>query len=284
MRKIALIGHSHSVSILDAIADWRPQAQMNRDGEDSRYTRAFQGWFSVDTGGRLFELEPYPEFTELSGMQVCLITDRTFSGNLASLGSIDQGEASINVSDFLASFIQRISDFDVIVSVLHGNEHAVLGLIDNLPAYDFSPFDVPVQGQPIDTMYIDAIVNQLTSRVVAPLAAIRSAVKHATILHIPPPPPLRDPSQASVLEILKEDIEKYGLVRPSLRQKWHTTYVNTLKAQLEPWQVMLVEPNYEPACENGFLKLSHAEGLTHGNADYGKLVAGRIAQLSGSEV
>ena len=119
MKKIALIGHSHAVSILDAIADWRPQVQMDNGVEDSRYTRAFQGWFSVNTGGELFELEPYPEFKELSGMQVCLISDTTFSGNLASFGSEETGHANVDVSEFLAAFIQKVSSFDVIISALH---------------------------------------------------------------------------------------------------------------------------------------------------------------------
>lgn len=215
MRKIAFIGHSHAVAIFDGISRWRHQVSMDGTGGDSRYTEAFQGWFSIDTGRRLFELEPLPQFPIFTGAQASLITDRTFRGQLATVTATDGG-ARIDASDFLAGFIEQVSGFDAVISVLHGNEHALLGLINNLPEYDFAPFCDPPQGQPIDASYIDLVANRLVGQVVTPVTALRNALPEIQILHVPPPPPLHNPKQASVLEILNDDIEHYGLVRPEL--------------------------------------------------------------------
>lgn len=281
MSNIALIGHSHAVSILDGIGDWRPQVRLGGKQEDVRFTRAFQGWFSVDTGGELFRVKTHPEFEALSGIQVCLVTKATFPGELASIDRCEQGATSVKISDFLGRFVNKVSGFDAIVSVIQGSEHATLGLINMLPEYDFPPYEGPLECQPIDSMYIDAIVSEMTSPVVTPLAFMKSAIKNAKILHVPPPPPLRNPAKAPVFEAFRHEKEKYGFVRPGLSQKWHTMYVSKLKAQLESLNVILVDPSFEEACEDGFLKPEYAEGLTHGNSAYGKLVGSRIVQLLG---
>jgi hypothetical protein len=40
-----LIAHSHGVSLLDGITDWRKQ-KLVVDDHDPRYGEAFQGWFN----------------------------------------------------------------------------------------------------------------------------------------------------------------------------------------------------------------------------------------------
>lgn len=212
---------------------------------------------------------------------MCLITEATFSGELATVVPSTTGDVSVTTSEFLAAFLNRVSNFDAIVSVIYDNKYPFLGLINNLPEYDFAPYGEATQAQPIDRRYIDAIINEMTMRVLSPMACIRGSLPNATILHVPPPPPLREPANVSVREVFKEHVEKHGFLRADLSRKWHASYIDKLRAGLVPLNVDLLDPRFEVACEDEFLKPEYAEGLTHGNSAYGKLVASRIMQLLG---
>lgn len=281
MKNIALIGHSHAVSVLDGISDWRQQARLAGKPQDGRYTPAFQGWFSVDTGGELFSVKTFPKFKALSGMRVCLITDVTHTGELAVRTRLEAGAMRYGASPFLAAFLEEVADCETIVSVLYGSEHALLGHINNLPAYDFAPYTEATQAQPINRRHIDAILDEMTLRVVAPLACIRHAAPAARIVHVPPPPPLRDPAKASVLEAIKDLVLQHGFVPPALTRKWHASYLDALRTELLPLKIEFLDTRREPVCEEGFLKPEYAEGLTHGNSRYGRLLGMRLMEMLG---
>jgi len=284
MRKIALIGHSHAVCILDALADWREPLALNQGQLNENYTEAFRGWFTVNTGGRMFPLNTYPEFAAFAGARICALNMATFNGRLAEVSRVVDGQVHFEVSEFLSSFIRQVADVDVVISVMCGHEHSPFGLVANMPEYDFTPFDSPPAGQPVDRLYIDSILHEMSLSVAAPLACIRGAMPAAKILHVMPPPPLFDPSQASVLEVFAESVKECGLVRPGLRRKWHRAYIDRLKSQLAPLRVDIVEPDQALVCDDGFLKPEFAEGLSHGNRQYGRVMASRIAEaIAGQE-
>jgi len=279
MRKIALIGQSHAVAVLDAIADWRPQLAL-LDGEThDNFSESFRGWFTVNTGGRMFRLVPRPGFEAFAGMAVCLLNRATFHGELATIRKVDGGRVHIGVSDVLSTFIEQVRGCDTLISIIYGNEQSDMALTSSLPEYDFAPFDEPAAGQPIDRIHIANVMSQFGSLVTAPLACLRSALPAAKILHIAPPPPLLDPGIAARLEGFGAEVSSGKLARPSLRRKIHRTYIDVLRAQLERLQVRVVEPDYDAVCEDGYLRPAFADGLTHGNRAYGERMAMRIAQL-----
>ncbi len=277
MRKIALIGHSHAVCILDAMADWRQSLALNSAPVAENYSEAFRGWFTVNTGGRMFALNPYPEFEAFAGTQICVLNMATFSGMLAQVSRVVDGRVHFEMSKFLTSFIQQVAGADAIISVIYGHDHSRFGVVANMPEYDFEPFESPPAGQPIDRMYIDRVLHEMCMTVAAPLACLRGAMPTAKIVHVMPPPPLFDPSNASVQELYAPLVKEHGLVRPSLRRKWHSAYVDRVKAQLAPFRVNFVEADHEIVCEDGFLKPEFAEGISHGNREYGRVMARRIA-------
>lgn len=277
MRRIALIGHSHAVAILDAIADWRGGLGMDRVGTEAGYTESFRGWSSINTGGRMIRLSPYPGFEVFEGLQVCLINAATFRNNLAEVKEVVNGQVRFEVSPLLGGFIESIQGFDAVISVIQGNEHTLLSLVATLPDYDFAPFDDPPCGQPLDRVYIDSWLSQMCMPVAAPLACMRGALRTTRILHVPPPPPLFDPSRTSTLEVLAEQIKQHGFTRPQLRRKWYETYVSRLEARLHAMGVAMIGPDLAEIGEAGFLRPEFSEGLSHGNRRYGELMARRIA-------
>jgi hypothetical protein len=87
------------------------------------------------------------------------------------------------------------------------------------------------------------------------------------------------PENASVLEVLKEPLARFGFLRPSLRLKWYRRYLDLQIPILNSIGVTVATPDYTVAIDNGYLVPGYAEGLTHGNARYGALVASHLRQI-----
>ncbi len=277
--KIALIGQSHGVALLDGIGDWRGALQLDAGRTEPGYTEAFRGWFSVNTGGRMFRMQPHPGFEALAGMEVCLLNQATFNGQLAVVkGALPGGGINIEMSPTLIAFIQQVQGADLVISATYGSEHNYYSLVSYMPLYDFAPYDDPPVGQPVDGIYMDAVLTPMGLSVAAPLACLRRALPAARLIHVPPPPPLFDPMQATSLEAMREHIERHGLSRPSLRRKWHAAYLEKTRLLLQPFAVEVLEADAAVVCRDGYLKPEYAEGLTHGNRAYGRLLAQRLLQ------
>ena len=54
--KIGLIGHSHSVCLMDALGTWRNQLGVPAGATRRGYSNAFDGWDALDTGDKLIRL------------------------------------------------------------------------------------------------------------------------------------------------------------------------------------------------------------------------------------
>ncbi|MBL8520463.1 MAG: hypothetical protein JNK75_07295 [Betaproteobacteria bacterium] len=281
MSNIVLLGQSHAVSLLDAICDWRSALRLNAASPaEADYSPAFRGWLSVNTQGQMIQPVMHPRYAAFSRMRVCLLSAAAFSGVLANVTAVEGGQVRLSATDTLMGFIRAVGDADTIISVISGNHHAKLALVGSYPAYDFAPYTAPPEGQPVDRIHINDLLAQLGSMVAAPLACLRSAFPRARILHVTPPPPLLDPSKATVHEALREEIRQHGFTAPGLRRKWHEAYIEQLKAQLAPLRVEVVGADPVATSSEGFLAPELAEGLTHGNAAYGEhLAAALLARL-----
>jgi hypothetical protein len=281
MKKIALVGQSHAVAVLDAIGAWRSSAKL--DGEDAhqdqRYSTQFRGWFSVNTGGRVIEIAPRACFEAFSGMRICLLTPATAGARLAKRTISENNTTTIEALPALVDITKRIADVDIVISIINGNEHVGVALIDSLPPYDFLPFEKSPQFQPIDRLYINAHLASMVDVVINPLLYLRHMIKGARIFHVPPPPPLRDPAAAGNRELLEQMIEKFGFVRPLLRLKWYYEYIFHLDRMVTQLGVTMVDPRHVDAIDGGYLRPEFSDGLTHGNARYGELVAARVLNL-----
>jgi hypothetical protein len=279
MKSIAIIGHSHVVAILDGIGCWRKAAHLDQDCEDKSYTAAFQDWYSVNTAGKLFEILPKKQFEAFRGAKVSPITSAG-SYTVATLTRLDNGSMQASISPDLQAFLNEVAEFDVVISVLHGGEHVKRGIVNDMPEYDFAPYEEGLTDYyPIDSSYIAKYLAQDIQTVGAPLLAMCLSLKKARLLHVAPPPPLKDPSAAKVYENLDDLVRRYGFVRPALRLKWYSRYLASLRSVTARLGITLVEPNDHALTVDGFLNPEFAEGLTHGNARYGELMAGDLARL-----
>lgn len=283
MPKIAILGHSHAVALLEAIGDWRKSLTTGDPGDaDNRYPASFQSWHATDMGRRLFRLDAREKNPVFDDILVSLLTAGTPGGD--KLAEFTNFEPPIlGTSSLLRAIMDQIVDRDVVISCLYGNEHVILGMVNSLPLYDFAPFDGIPDAYPLDHLYVQTILNSGISQTILPaILALRSRFPNARIIQVAPPPPLEDPSLSPHREAMEDMIRGSGFVRPSLRLKWYKAYVRAVRSALAPLNTRYLDISDDVTTASGFLRPDYAEGLTHGNELYGQVLAGRLAELLGN--
>jgi hypothetical protein len=281
--KVGLIGHSHMVCLLDALGPWREQAGIHKLRLDPRYGEAFQGWF--DSGlEHAFVLRPGDTVSAApADIKTCLITGKIKSPLFppATGAPNDTGERSL-----LARFIEQLSDREIVVSALFGNELADLQLINNLAPYDFAGRDGPSswswpdpQYQPIDRAYIERRIVSASFAVILSITTLHQQLPGARVIHVLPPPPLKHPELVARREALDELIARYGFVRPTLRLKWHYAYCEHVEKALVPLGIEVLWSPSRSRTREGFIREELSEGLTHGNSEYGSMLWEELNQV-----
>lgn len=277
MPKIALVGHSHLIALLDAIAIWRPYAGLDETVREG-YSESFRGWYTEGVGNA-FGFDAKPGFEQFAGAKVVLFSALTRPWVLATLRTTESGE-QIALSEPLQRCVAEIADCDIIVSVLYGSQAMEVSLLDQYPDYDFAPFEVPGTRRPIDYQYIETALRLMAMMSVLPLRVFRHAAPGARIVHVAPPPPVEDPARnMHHAETIAERIARHGFGRPGLRMKWHTGYVGMLRRLLWQYGVQVVEPPHSALSDRGFLQEDYVESVLHANEAYGRLVATHVGRL-----
>ena len=175
--KIGLIGHSHSVCLMDALGTWRNQLGVPAGATRRGYSNAFDGWDALDTGDKLIRL-PNRQIGTLTADFTCAVI---FGGSvyysLVGASAEKNGEIVINPTPTLMKIAQAFGDFDVVVSVLFGNELSSKIWLDDMPPYDFVEESLPGAlrpgAQPIDRKFIDLALSEWVSRVLMPCMVLR---------------------------------------------------------------------------------------------------------------
>lgn len=278
--RIGLIGHSHTVALLDALGPWRNNAGVRATAPDARYGEAFQGWFESDLGGRAFvhSSTAGADFSAPLKALTCLVT-----GGM-NFVLAPGGEPSA----LLLRFVEQLRGCDVVVSALYGNELAGRMLINDLPPYDFagavfpSGFSWPDgQVQPIDRLHVREVISTAAGNTVTTLRLLLRLLPGVHLLHLLPPPPLERPEDVPGRELLIDALNRHGFVPPALRLKWHFAYAEELEKMLAGENVVLVRPPQQARSPGGFLGEGLREGLTHGNGRYGAMVWDRLDRAVG---
>ncbi len=279
--EVSLVGHSHSVCMLDGLGNWRTNRVNVPEQEDKRYSQAFQGWFSNDLADQSIELELKRE----TGQPVPVKCFPIFEGSRGTGLVIPKREADnklrLTATPTFTNYLREFTSSDVIISTLFGNEHARYIYINDLPAYDFIAFDRQGEGlkegvQPIDRQHILNILEPFVIKVKRPLQYIQAKLPEKHIVHLLPPPPLKDMRDASVSEVFEEHFEKHGQVDEELRLKWYGAYCLIVEKTLTKSGIRVLSSPKQCLDQDGFLLPKFAEGLTHGNAEYGKEVWAKI--------
>ncbi len=273
-----LIAHSHGLSLLDGITDWRKK-KLVVDEHDPRYGEAFQGWFNGSIMNDPFSANVIDNTVLLNKIEAWVITCGSKIGPLAKLES-KSGTPNLRISRKFSDILDSWNGPLPIVSMLNGNEPA-LTMLNRLPAYDFIDQEisaieanVPI----IDEMFIDQSISAWVSEVYFSLVAIKKLVRNK-LIHVLPPPPRENPLFSQHFEVLSDLVKRHGFLSDQLRVKWYRRYCRRLITLLTSLDCNVVAPPADACNSDGLLKEEYAEGLTHGNSKYGQLIAKQIALI-----
>jgi len=284
--KIGLIGHSHSVCLMDALGTWRDQAGTIARATRKGYSNAFDGWDATDTSQKVIRLPACKIGRFTADLACVVISGASLDYSLVAAEANDGRGVTLHPTQTLARACEAFADCDLIVSIAFGNELIARIWIDDLPHYDFGEDSLPGPlregAQPIDRKYIRQPLNEYVSRVLTTCLIMRRLCPRAGIGHVMPPPPLEDPSRVKHHEGFAEAMAKNGILDATLRLKWYRAYASTMKNVLNQGGIALVPPPPAAVNEKGFFREYLSNGLTHGNAQYGALLWEAIASSIGT--
>lgn len=271
-----LIAHSHGVSLLDGVSNWREK--LHSPGEhDPRYGAAFQGWFNGTINGEPFTTTVTNPDIQLKKIDAWIISSGAKVGQLAIFNNAN-GANVLYLDEKFSAVLQAWNDERPIVSMLNGNEHA-LTMLNRLPPYDFIDAEttalianVPI----IDEIFIDQTISAWVNAVYYSLVALKKSSNNQ-LIHVLPPPPREHPQASAHSEAFPDAILANGFLPDQLRLKWYRRYCRKLTECLAPINCQVLAAPAQACTPEGLLKEEYAEGLTHGNLQYGVLVAEQIA-------
>jgi hypothetical protein len=248
-------------------------------GQSSGYGLAFQGWFNGAVSSEPFETEVSDVALSFTHIEAWLISSGSGIGELARLQR--QGEAdTLMIHQKLIALLNAWNGTRPIVSMLNGNEPAQF-MLNRFPAYDFIDPDVPgvKVGVPvIDIAFIDQAIRGWIRAVLPALLAVRRLAANP-LIHVLPPPPREHPERSRHFETMDKLVTAFGFLPGQTRLKWYRRYCRQLSAQFGSFGIRVVAAPSEACTPEGLLKEEYAEGLTHGNAAYGRLVAAQLSSL-----
>lgn len=287
---VALIGTSHVASLMDALGEWRGVlTETTRRNAD--LPEAFDGWHDNDLSGVDIEMR-VPAC--LAGAETAVACYPVLAGarghKLIERLEERDGQTRVTITPLLRDYDRRIGTAAVVISALNGNELARVMHVDDLPPYDFHPLGdagpppAPAAGrQPIDRADIERFLTARTTALATVLQVLRRDRPAARLLHVLRPPPLEDPERAGKTEGLARVLATHGVLDAGLRRKWYQSYCWVVGRRLRALGIEVVQPPPETATPGGFLRPELAEGLTHGNAEYGRILWRRIFEVIGGQ-
>jgi hypothetical protein len=183
----------------------------------------------------------------------------------------------------LVDFIElsrSLTDFDVVISMIGGNQHAVFSTIQH-PI----PFDVLEPGAGKETLRpgtqlipyraVASILHSgIRGRDGRSLRAVRDATR-ARLVHIMPPPPKRDSEfiHSYHESRFREEIAELGVSPPELRIKIWRMQRALMKEFCDELGIELMDPPLAALDADGFLLPDYyAKDATHANRAYGLLI------------
>ena len=264
---IGVFGHSHIICLLDALGDWRPPVD---DG-------VTDFWAEGDYLKHRFDLSVSDNETGQSyGVIGFPIANKTEGRWLVEPSQ--QNPKRVTVSKTFQEYMQRFAECDVLISTVFGNEFASFQFLQHSVPYDFAELGKPADNatlkpgtMPIDRNDVRAAIDVFVRQIVLVLKAIRNLYPKKKIMHMSPPPPIEDPTVAKFQEGFEEAFKTRGITDSALRQKWYRSYCYLLRGRLKEAGFRTILPPGDAITEDGFIQPEFLEGLTHGNADYGRL-------------
>src|SRR5687767_9731919 len=139
-----LIAHSHGVSLLDGVTNWRDRLRV-RSNRDQRYGDSFQVWFDQAIGTEPFEADVVISSLPLKKLGAWVISRGSGIGRLVGVRGKEAAQCegtSFRINKKYSEVLASWKGSTPIVSMLAGNQHSRM-MINSLPAYDFLDPEVP---------------------------------------------------------------------------------------------------------------------------------------------
>lgn len=197
---------------------------------------------------------------------------------------------SVSLPDLLL-ICKHLDPGDTVVSLIGGNQHAALGLIQHPQPFDFAdasggldlnPGDELVPRSALSAVFERGLRGNDAKRVMQ----IAAAGPHRTV-HLQPPPPKAD--EAHILKRVETDflaagIFEKGISPAALRHKLWTLQNEVMRAILAEEGIEVLPPPDGTTTDDGFLATAcYAPDATHANVVYGTAVLSQILAVGGSE-
>jgi len=204
---------------------------------------------------------------------------RTLKGRRPAAKVTALGDISFNDAIRIA---RRLRSEDILVSVIGGNQHAVLSTIQHPKPFDFmlpeeTHLGEPVSGTeliPFHTLYSFFGLG-LRNGDAKTIQAFRSSTS-ARMIHLLAPPPKRMNEwieQHHDTLFVAEGLGRQGVSRPELRLKFWQLQNRALEEICAELGVEVLGPPADALDPNGFLARPYYAGdATHANLRYGELV------------
>ena len=272
-----LIADSLGVSLLDGITNWREQFRTSGE-HDKSFGVSFQGWANGSMINAPFLTDVIDQNSSLKKIHAWVRAPKSTGTTQGILATINSSNV-LDINHEFLQFLQSWNDPTPLVSMIASGKGYLFPVFNHpKPEYDFFDPEVPgiEKNMPIiDDIFIDRLVADWVNPVYfATIAMVKSGKNH---IHVLPPPPLENPERTKHLEGLDQFVNAYGFLRGRTRVKWYRRYCRELTRRLEKLNCRVLPAPPGTCNSDGLLLQEYAEGLTHANSKYGRLVAEQIA-------
>ena len=185
------------------------------------------------------------------------------------------GKASQSLAEFCED--------SYVFSMVAGNHHNVLGLIEHPKKLDFyMPGDNELKKSDRMILPYNMIYEHISDSLTGALNNITRIKEMACcrITHISSPPPIYDETHLiNNPGIFKEKLH-LGITPPDIRKKLYDIHTIVFESYCSKNNIGILKPPSEALDEQGFLQEKYwANNPTHANEKYGKLVVDQILDL-----
>lgn len=187
----------------------------------------------------------------------------------------------------VSSIAKTMLEDDIVVSMIGGNQHQILGLVQHPRPFDFF---MPGSDLPVDQSceiipyhaVRDIFAAGLRSGDGVKLRTLREAAT-CRMVHMTPPPPKEDAEhilRRFESHFAKAGLSERGVSTPTLRLKLWIVQVDVLKDLCTELGVELLPPPPGTLTDLGFLEPKYyANDATHANTDYGLMILRQLDSL-----
>ncbi|PTT77846.1 hypothetical protein DBR42_24615 [Pelomonas sp. HMWF004] len=168
-----------------------------------------------------------------------------------------------------------------VFSMMRGHEYAVASLVDDPSQADFSDDSGPaLPGHPwMSRQDATAWVREMAEPLFTTALALRQQFPNATVVHVPPPPPIESHEHISANpESFGALFAAHGIKPFAMRMRIYRLLLADLGQRLAAYGIESLAPPAGALTEAGGLKADFARGCLHGNQHYAGLLGEQIKQ------